>query len=317
MAPASGGSLVAIGNFDGVHLGHQQVVADAVDSARRQGLRPIVLTFHPHPVTFLRGRPVEQLTGVARRCELLGRLDPELTVVTEPFDADFAGLSPQQFVEDYLMGLLDARVVCVGDNFRFGHERAGDVAMLTRLGAERGLVVRPHRLEADAAGTYSSSRARHALREGDLAAFQLVTGRPHSVAGRVREGQRLGRALGVPTANLHEVEEVLPLAGVYATAVEVTGAGAGEHRRLGIAATSVGTRPTIGDETVTVEAHLLGFDGDLYGQSLRVHFLHRLRGIERFEGLEALKSQMRRDIDEVARLLRDLSPDPRAQGGWF
>jgi riboflavin kinase/FMN adenylyltransferase len=311
------GSLVAIGNFDGVHRGHRQVVQEALQLAKAEGLRPVVLTFHPHPVTFVTGRPVQQLTGVGRRCELLGRLSPELVVVTETFDAGFAGLTPHQFVDDYLIGMLDARLVCVGDNFRFGHDRAGDVGTLIAVGAGRGLRVRPHRLEADADGTFSSSRARHALRDADLAAFREVTGRPHSVAGSVVRGRQLGRTLGVPTANLVEVEEVLPAHGVYATVVESVGERPDGHRRLGLAATSVGTRPTLQDEQVAVEAHLLDFDADLYGQRLRVHFLQRLRGIERFESLELLKAQMGRDLAEVRRILTGLQPAADAGCGWF
>lgn len=308
-------TLVAIGNYDGVHLGHQAVLADAARSARDKALRPIVLTFDPHPAVALgRGAP-PVLTALDRKIELIGRVDPALWVVVEPFTAELSAKTPRQFVEEFLIGELGAAVVAVGENFRFGRDREGDLHTLTELGRELGFEARAHQLHGDAEGVFSSSRVRSVLAAGDLVAVEHVLGRPHSVSGVVVEGARRGRTLGFPTANLANVVEALPPNGVYACAVDVLD-DHGVAQALAPAVANLGVRPTVSGG-FSIEAHLLNFTGDLYGQRLRVHFLARLREERRFSGIEELKAQVERDRDEAARVTAPRLGSDKPAGGWF
>lgn len=309
---APGSSLVAIGNFDGVHRGHQAVIGAAAAEARERGLRPLILTFHPHPARLLGRDGHSMLTTVERKIELICRIDPALSVVVQPFTHELATRTPRQFVSDLLVGRLGARVVIVGENFRFGHERAGDLGTLQKLGSELGFEARAEQLEGDRRGTYSSSRVRDALAKGDLAAAERILGRPHSVSGVVVSGDRRGRSIGFPTANLAEVCELAPPGGVYACLVDREGAEA-----LGTGAANLGTRPTVDGSRQVLEVHLLDFDGDLYGERLRVHFVERLREERRFAGLDELSAQIRSDIAAARRAVAGRQPDPDAGGCWY
>ncbi|HMJ11882.1 MAG TPA: riboflavin kinase, partial [Polyangiaceae bacterium] len=193
-------TLVAIGNFDGVHVGHQAVIRAAASDARRFGLAPLVLTFHPHPAQVLGRGSLPTLTTIDRKTELICRIDPELRVVVEPFTQELANESPRDFARELLIGALGARFVIVGQNFRFGHNRVGTLETLQRLGAELGFDARAEELAGDDRGTYSSTRARELLEHGDIVSLERVLGRPHSVSGSVVEGHRRGRTLGFPTA---------------------------------------------------------------------------------------------------------------------
>src|SRR6188768_1378110 len=178
-------SLVVIGNFDGVHLGHRAVIEAALSEARDSGLRPLVLTFEPHPAEVL-GRGVRPpLTVLQRKIELIERLGPDLQVVVEPFTLALSQFTPAEFARQFLVELLCAKVVIVGDNFRFGHRRAGDLEALVALGQELGFAAHASALSGDAQGPYSSTRARAALASGDLVAARAVLGRPHSLSGTV------------------------------------------------------------------------------------------------------------------------------------
>ncbi|MEB2312299.1 MAG: bifunctional riboflavin kinase/FAD synthetase [Sorangiineae bacterium] len=307
-------ALVAIGNFDGVHRGHQDVILAAVELARARGLVPLVLTFEPHPSEVLgRGRRA-LLTTLERKIELITRLDPTLRVVVEPFTLALAQESPEQFAQELLARELHAKVVIVGDNFRFGHRRAGDLATLRRLGEALGFEARAEPLTSDAGGALSSSRVRAAVAAGDVEAAALVLGRPHSLSGRVVEGDRRGRTIGVPTANLDGIPEARPANGVYASLVDRLD-DEGGARSLALGVTNLGVRPTVGGGP-SVETHLLDFDGDLYGARLRLHLVARLREERRFDGLEALVAQIRRDVAEARALLAARRPDPAAAGAW-
>ncbi|HTJ83610.1 MAG TPA: riboflavin kinase, partial [Polyangiaceae bacterium] len=243
--------LVVIGNFDGVHRGHQAVLADASEVALRDGLEARLLTFHPHPATVLGRTPPPTLTGQRRKKELVQRDAPRFEVVEQRFDLAFAAQSPRTFAET-LATEHRARRVVVGRNFRFGKDRAGDFATLAALGAELGFVPSSLDLVGDELGPYSSTRVRNAIASGDMAGAERVLGRPHMVSGRVARGKELGRTLGFPTANLEGIEEMLPPPGVYATLVDrVDASGA---RALGLGATSIGLNPTTDrDERVKVE----------------------------------------------------------------
>ncbi len=308
------GSLVAIGNFDGVHLGHQAVLESVFAEARRRELAPLVLTFHPHPSEVLGRGALKQLTTLDRKVELITRLDDAVRVVVEPFDRELAALGPAEFAERLLAEHLGARLVIVGKNFRFGRDRSGDLEELCRLGGELGFEARAESMCGDAVGTFSSTRAREALSRGDLADVMAVLGRPHSLSGTVVEGQKRGRTLGFPTANVGDVAEALPPDGVYAVLVDVEET-PGRYRAVARGVMNLGVRPTFSAGR-SVEAHLFDFSGDLYGRRLRLHLAGRLRDERRFDGIEALRAQIAVDARAARALLSTWVEDPAAGGAW-
>ncbi|HYQ14178.1 MAG TPA: riboflavin kinase, partial [Polyangiaceae bacterium] len=203
-------SLVAIGNFDGVHRGHQAVIAQAVGLAREGALAPLVLTFDPHPSLVLGRGALPALTSLPRKLELLGRQSAELQVVVEPFTLELAKTEPAEFAQRLLVEALGAKIVLVGENFRFGRARSGDFAKLSELGKTLGFQARATALECDAAGPISSTRVRTALANGELGVVETLLGRPHALTGPVVTGQGRGRTIGVPTANLGTFSEAAP-----------------------------------------------------------------------------------------------------------
>ena len=306
-------SLVAIGNFDGVHLGHRAVIEAALAEARDTGLRPLVLTFDPHPAVVL-GREVRPpLTLLERKLDLIQGLGSELSVVVEPFTLELSQLSPLAFARQVIVSQLAAKLVIVGENFRFGHRRAGDLATLVQLGQELGFAAHASSLHGDADGPYSSTRARAALSAGDLGAVEQVLGRPHSISGTVVTGAQRGRTIGVPTANLGSVAEALPPYGVYAVWVDRVVLGRATALARGVA--NIGLRPTV-NAGFSVEVHLLDFAEDLYGQTLRVHLVRRLREERKFAGLVELKQQIAQDIVDGRAALHGMTPDAAASGGF-
>ncbi|MBX3247129.1 MAG: bifunctional riboflavin kinase/FAD synthetase [Myxococcales bacterium] len=287
-------SVLTPGNFDGVHLGHRALVRAVCEGARARGVEGRAMFFDPHPAAHFRPEDAPlQLTSVARRSDLLRRVGID-TVDVRRFDEAFAAQSPIDFVQDVLVRDHGVREVVVGPDFRFGRERAGDLATLRALGREHGFdvtVVDPVVAEG---GVVSSTRVRAALAEGDVALAAALLGRFHDVDGVVSPGDRRGRTIGFPTANL-QVETALPADGVYAVACRVVADGdvGGHEKLLGVA--NLGVRPTFGAGR-SVEVHLLDFDGDLYGRALRVAFVARLRGEVRFDGIDALVAQLGRDV---------------------
>ncbi len=286
------GRVVAIGVFDGVHIGHQSIIARAVEAANEWSARATVVTFHPHPEAVLRPRSAPRaLTPPERKAQLLGDLGVQEVVVVK-FDRDFARLTPESFCRAVLLDSLATRVVYVGENFRFGRDGVGTPADLAFYGKAHGFTVRTVALVQDAGGPVSSTRIRAALKAGDVAQAASLLGRPHRVSGLVREGVRRGRTLGAPTANIQVSRDVaLPRLGVYATrAVLRDGTG---YR----AVTSVGTNPTFEKgRKVRVETLLLGFAGDLYGSMLGVDFIQHIRGQRAFPDVESLREQIVRDV---------------------
>jgi riboflavin kinase / FMN adenylyltransferase len=303
--PEAGGSLVVIGNFDGVHLGHRAVLDASRRDAAAHDLALVALTFDPHPSVVLGRGALPVLTTLERKLELLGRACPGLTVVVEPFTRELAALSPDTFAEAVLARALAARVVVVGNNFRFGLGRAGDLSTLAALGQKLGFEARAESLRGDEQGAFSSSRIRQALANGELDVAERLLGRPHALSGVVARGAGRGRTIGVPTANLEGVPEALPPYGVYACVVDrVEPDGA---RSLARGVLNVGERPTV-NAGFSVEAHLFDFEGDLYGQTLRVHLCARLREERRFDGLDELKAQIARDIEAAKRTVASRTP---------
>lgn len=291
-----GPSVVVIGNFDGVHRGHQAVLRQARTLADARGLRCVVLTFDPHPSLVLgRGAP-PQLTTLATRVELL-RQHGATDVVVEPFTTELASWTPEQFVGDLLAKRLGTRAVVVGENFRFGQNRAGDFETLRTLGAVHGLEAVAAEIDGDHDGPFSSTRVRDAVASGDVERAAYVLGRPHALSGVVEHGDARGRTLGFPTANLGGVGEMLPRYGVYAA--RASGAGTGEHG----AVMNVGVRPTVDGMALRIEAHLFDFDGDLYGKRLKIVLVARLRGEQKFAGIEELRAQIAKDAEAARKRL--------------
>jgi riboflavin kinase/FMN adenylyltransferase len=277
-------SAVIIGNLDGVHRGHQAVLQQARAIADARDLKTLVLTFDPHPSQVLKGFTPPRLATLERRIELLRRHGAD-EVVVEPFTRELAALTPERFVKDLLVQRLGARAVVVGENFRFGAQRAGDLEALRNLGAALGFDVSAAKVAGDEGGPFSSTRVRDAIRSGDLDEATRLLGRRHSISGVVEGGDRRGRTIGFPTANLGGVVEVLPPAGVYAVFAD---------DRPGVM--NLGVRPTVDGKELRVEVHLFDFEGDLYGQSMRVHLVGRIRDEKKFAGLEELKSQIATDV---------------------
>jgi riboflavin kinase/FMN adenylyltransferase len=291
-------AALAVGNFDGVHRGHQALVALAVRDARAAGGTSVVLTFDPHPSRVLSpDRAPASLMTLEQKAEILAGLGVDRLAVL-PFTVELSRRAPEEFAREVLQRALGARVVVVGSSFRFGRGRAGDLETLRRLGDELGFRVHGLRPVIARGGPISSTRIREALSRGAVDAARDFLGRPFFVDGIVVTGEGRGRRIGVPTANLQVVNETVPGGGVYACWCRVVG---GDGPRP--AAVNIGRRPTFGGGGTTVEAHLLDFDGDLYGRTLRLEFQERLREERAFAGVEPLVAQIRSDLDEARRVL--------------
>ena len=291
--------VVALGNFDGVHLGHQAVIRRADEEGRRLGLRLVAAFFHPHPRAVLRsGDEPKLLTTPEVRTELLlGCGVEEVRVIT--FDLALSRKNPREFVREVLVGSLQARAVVVGENFRFGFKASGDVAELGRHMREAGGEAYAVPITRALGAGISSSAIRELVAKGEVHGAAELLGRPYMLRGEVIEGDRRGRALGFPTANVFPDERALvPGRGVYAGRALVGSKSYG-------ACTNVGTAPTFGRRESRVEAHLLEYDGDLYGQTVDVTFRERLRPEKRFSGVDELKEQIARDVGETRRILRE------------
>jgi riboflavin kinase/FMN adenylyltransferase len=297
-----GRSVVTIGVFDGVHRGHQAIIARAVAQARERGVPSVLMTFVPHPSEVVRpGTHPPVLTTIVRRAELVEQLGVDVFCAL-PFTLEFSQLPPDRFAHLALVERLHASGVVVGENFRFGHKAAGDVALLQRLGTTFGFTAEGVTLLKDRDTTLSATYVRSCVQAGDLRGAAEALGRPHRVDGVVERGDQRGRELGFPTANLRtEAWAAVPADGVYAGHVwrlDEWGRTVGD-KPLAPAAISVGTNPTFEVRQRRVEAYLLDFDGDLYGEGLGFEFAERLRGMERFASVDALVEQMRADVERT------------------
>lgn len=290
------GCVATIGNFDGVHLGHQALLRRLADRGAELDLPVLVVTFEPLPVEFLaHGQAPARLTSLAEKAEAMRSAGVDRVWVLR-FNQRLARLGPEEFVQRVLVKGAHARHVVVGDDFRFGRERAGDLDLLRALGPGHGF-------EAAGMDSYrrdghrvSSTRVREALAAGDMETAQALLGRPYGICGRVVRGEALGRKLGYPTANL-VVSRRPAVEGIFAVEVE----GAGDGRVPGVA--SLGTRPTVDGRRLLLETHLFDFQGDLYGSRIRVIFRARLREEQRFDSLDALTEQMKRDEERAREIL--------------
>lgn len=295
-------TVLVIGNLDGVHRGHQAVLRQAKGIASVRGLPLSVLTFDPHPNEVLRGWTPPRLATLERRIELLERHGAD-RVLVEPFSTDLAAFSPERFAGELLAERFAARAVVVGENFRFGARAAGDLDTLRTLGQELGFDVVAAETAGDDRGAFSSTRVRDAIGRGQLDEAARLLGRRHSLSGVVEGGDRRGRTIGFPTANVGDVGEILPPHGVYAVFADDRPA-----------VMNLGVRPTVDGKSLRVEVHLFDFDGDLYGQAMRVHLVARIRDEQRFNGLPELKAQIERDSAAARALLATAAPADGATG---
>lgn len=302
LVPRHNGCVATIGNFDGVHLGHQAVVGQLAEKAQALGLPTQVILFEPQPQEFFRPHNAPpRLTRFREKWLALRRYSVD-RVLCVRFNARFASMEPEAFIKRVLVQSLGVRYLVVGDDFRFGKNRRGDFAFLQEAGQQHGFqVVNIHTVTIDGERV-SSTRIRQALAIGDLATAEKLLGRPYRMSGRVAYGNKLGRGFGMPTANIHVHRKVTPINGIYV--VEVFGL---ETEPLaGVA--NVGTRPTVDGTRTLLEIHLLDFNDDVYGRYLSVNFLHKLRDEKRFDTLEELKEHMYRDVEQARAFFQRYHP---------
>ena len=309
LRPRHRGCVATIGNFDGVHLGHQAVIGQLAEKAQELGLPTQVILFEPQPQEFFRpDAAVPRLTRLREKLQALRRYSVD-RVLCLRFDARFAAMEPEEFIRRILVDGLGVRYLVVGDDFRFGHKRRGDFDMLAAAGARYGFqVVNMHTVTIDEERV-SSTRIRATLAAGDLATAEKLLGRPYRMCGRVAHGDKLGRTLGFPTANIHLHRKVTPIAGIFA--VEVFG--------LRIepvpGAANVGTRPTVGGTRTLLEVHLLDFNEEIYGEYVQVNFLRKFRDEKRFDSIDELRRWIAKDVEDVRTFFREYHP-PRHSNGY-
>ena len=292
----AGKRVVAIGTFDGVHVGHQKIIGDAVTAAREAGARSMVMTFHPHPLSIIAPEhcpPI--LTPLNVKTNLIGNLGADELLII-PFTEEFSRLSPADFCEMLFSSQLGAVQVIVGDNFRFGYKAGGDIRFLEEYGKKVGMAVKAEPLVTAAGEPISSTRIRNLLIEGKLSEVREILSRPPSTHGKVVHGDKRGRTLGVRTANIEaRVECIFPGKGVYLADLFI---GIEPYACL----VNVGQNPTFcstdedSEERMRIEAHILDFDRNLYGFNVRVDFLERLRDEKKFDSPEDLVAQIQKDI---------------------
>jgi riboflavin kinase / FMN adenylyltransferase len=291
------GSIVALGNFDGFHKGHQAVVGRAVTRARAEGRPVLVATFDPHPVRyFAPDVPPFRLTSLDQRQRLFAAAGADAMLVFH-FDGELAKVTAADFVNDYLAARVGAAGVTTGEDFTFGRGRSGDVEVLRMLALANRMSVDSVSPVSDGEAPVSSSRIREALREGDCETATALLTRPFAIEGEVEHGDKRGRMLGYPTANIALANYLRPRFGVYAVRGRL------EDGRVLHGVANIGTRPMFDPPKELLEPYFFDFDGDLYGHKIEVELISFLRGEEKFDNLEALKAQMDRDSDEARRRL--------------
>ena len=289
---------LVIGNFDGVHLGHQAMLARLKETSRRLNLASCVMTFEPHPREFFApDQAPTRLTSLREKLELLAEYGVEQVQICK-FNFDFAKINAKDFVANILQQGLGARWVLVGDDFRFGARRAGDLAMLSALSSSYGFeVVEMPTYTVDGIRV-SSTAVREALSSDDLGLARRLLGRPYSISGKVVGGDKLGKRMGFPTANMQLRHNRPPLSGIFA--VEVRGALSSSPQQITRGVASLGVRPTVYENGKPVlEVHLFDFNQEIYGRHLRMDFLHKLRDEEKYSDLDALIRQIRLDVENA------------------
>ena len=290
---------LTIGNFDGVHVGHQALLARVRERSRRLALTAAVLTFEPHPREFFSpGAAPARLTTLREKLECLARYGVDRTHVVR-FNREFAAMSADDFVAQLLVKNLNVRWLLVGDDFRYGAGRGGDYAQLARAAERFGFQLESMQSVSMAGERVSSTAVRAALAHGDFAQAERLLGRAYTIEGRVSHGEKLGRRLGFPTANIQLKRKRAPLTGIYAVKLH------GVESTPLPAVASLGVRPTVMADAVPVlEVHVLDFNADIYGRRVQVEFLHKLRDEEKYPDLETLRRQIQRDVEHVRQYLK-------------
>jgi riboflavin kinase/FMN adenylyltransferase len=291
---------ITIGNFDGVHRGHRMLLSRVTEAARRLGVEPAVMTFEPHPREYFahlhgdEGRAPRRIANLRDKLQAL-EASGISRVIVEHFNARFASMSPQDFMHKLLVDGLDVKWLIVGDDFRFGAQRAGDFAMLTAAGRDHGFEVESLQTVMHADVRISSSAVRVALHDGDFARARELLGHPYSISGRVQHGRKLGRTIGFPTLNLRIAHKRPALTGIFIVQVH------GLEPRALPAVASLGVRPTVEDNgRVLLEVHIFDYHADCYGKLVRIEFLQKLRDEEKYDDLEMLTAAITNDA-RVAR----------------
>lgn len=294
--------ILSMGNFDGIHLGHQALLQRVVQEAKSQGGRSVVLTFEPHPLKILAPERAPRLILAHKDKMRLFQSSGVEVVIIQAFNPTFANVEAEEFVRHYLIDRLKVHKIWVGRDLRFGKGRKGRVEHLIRWGAEGGLkvgIVEPIQLEG---APISSSRIRKLIEQGDVHEVHRFLGRYHFVSGRVAPGHQRGRNLGFPTANIVTRIEVLPLDGIYATFLQVDG-------RLWPSVTNVGFNPTFGEGPRTIESYIFDFQEDLYGQQVSLFFIKRIREEKKFPSPDLLVKQMKKDVLSAQEILSRIELD--------
>lgn len=293
------GAVATLGNFDGIHLGHQALVRNAVEDANRCGIPSVVLTFEPHPLKILTpARAPRLILSHKDKMQLLQSFGVDIVVIKN-FDAQFANLRAEEFVRGFLVDRLRIKKIWVGRDLRFGQRRQGSVDDLIRWGADLGFevgIVEPILLQGV---RVSSSRIRHLLEQGHVDEVEPMLGRRHFVSGRVVKGRCRGRELGFPTANIATRTEVLPLDGIYATLFQI-------KDRQWLSVSNVGVNPTFGEGPRTVESFILDFNSDIYGESVKLSFVKKIREEKKFETAQALVLRMKEDVKSAQTIFKGL-----------
>lgn len=297
-ADLQSGSCVTIGNFDGVHLGHQALLHRTKERARELGLTSIVVTFDPHPLRVILGRTPPFITLIDQKMRLLAAIGLDHTVCL-PFTRDMAELSPEEFVQLYLVQGLKTKSLIIGHDYVFGKDKRGNYDLLKTLGQRHGFMVEKIDPIYKNNDVVSSTRIRTLVQSGRVAEVRPLLGRYYQVAGSVITGhKRGGPMLGIPTANLKLVDELFPEPGVYAVWVEW-------DKDILPAVANVGHNPTFGNNALSVEVHILDFNHDLYDQEVRINFVRHIRCEQKFSGIEELKTQILQDIAQARNILSD------------
>ncbi len=289
-------SVASIGNYDGVHLGHQHVIRTLLAKSDELAAPSVVITFEPLAKEFFNPDAVARLTSIEERAERLCQLGVDVVLCID-FNADFAQYSPMGFIQDVLVDGLGVKYVSVGDDFRFGKGREGDFALLEHAGATHGFSVSSHETFAMAGKRVSSGRVRHALAQGQFDLAEQLLGRPYSISGVVVKGQQLGATINFPTANIVLPEYKMPINGVFAVKAQ--------HPKYGElhGVANIGTRPTVGGKENRLEVHVFDFSADLYADELSVTPIAKIRDEQKFASIDELKQQIEVDANKARRLL--------------
>jgi len=280
--------VASIGNYDGVHLGHQYVIATLLEHSQRLGLPSTVITFEPLAKEYFRPNSVQRLTTIEHRAELLKAQGVDQVLCVD-FDQAFASYSPIGFIQDVLIDGLGIKHLCVGDDFRFGKDRQGDFALLTEVGQSSGLAVSAHQTFELDGQRVSSGRIREALGQGDFKLAEALLGRPYTISGEISRGQQLGRTINYPTANIVLPKLLMPINGVFAVTAKL------HDGELVHAVANVGNRPTVDGKENRLEVHLFDFDRDIYHQTMTVNFVEKIRDELKFDSFDDLKAQIEKD----------------------